>query len=137
MKNFYIKGILFWFVLLILAILNAVIREATYKPILEPYIGIWAHQISSVFGITIFFIAILIFLKNIKKDYNQNDLIIIGSIWIIMTIIFELFMNVYIRKLSLIEVARTYYFWNGELWVFVLISLLISPLIADRLIRKR
>ncbi|MFA5857378.1 MAG: hypothetical protein WC867_08505 [Candidatus Pacearchaeota archaeon] len=136
MKRFFIKGILFWFVLLILAILNAVVREATYKPILEPLIGNWAHQISSVIGILIFFIAILIFIKSVKKDYSKKDLIIIGIIWIVMTIIFEVFMNVYIRNLSLIEVVETYYFWRGELWIFVLLSLVISPLVADRWIRK-
>jgi hypothetical protein len=65
--NFYKNSIKFWFVLLILALINATIRETTYKPLLTPYIGIWAHQISSLSGIILFFIAIYFFLKKTKK----------------------------------------------------------------------
>ena len=85
-KSFYQYALLFWFVLLALAFVNAAIRETTYKPLLEPYIGYWAHQISSLTEI-IFFL-------------------------------------------------QTYYFRNGETWIFVLISLIISPLIIYKRIKK-
>lgn len=136
MKSFYKKSIAFWFVLLIIAFANATIRETTYKPLLTSYIGIWAHQISSVTGIFLFFGAIYFFLKNIKDRYSKNNLIYVGLLWISMTIVFETFMNVYIRKLSYTEVLQTYYFWNGETWIFVLFSLIISPLIVYRMLKK-
>jgi hypothetical protein len=136
MVSFYKKSVLFWFVLLIVALLNAVIRETTYKPLLTPYIGIWAHQISSLTGILGFYIAIYYFLKSTKEKYLTRDLIIIGLTWIIMTVVFECFMNGYIRKLSLQQVLKTYYFWKGETWIFVLLSLVVSPLIAQSILRK-
>jgi len=48
MRQFFIKSLLFWFVLLCIAIVNAVLREATYKLILwkrwgadhKSYIGV-------------------------------------------------------------------------------------------------
>jgi uncharacterized membrane protein len=136
MKKFYIKSILFWFVLLILALINAIIRETTYKPILTPYIGFWAHQISSLTGILLFFIAIYLFLKYSKDDYSKKDLIISGIIWILMTLIFESLMNYYIRKLTFQEIIQTYYFWSGNTWIFVLLSLIISPLIIYKILKK-
>lgn len=135
MKPFYRKAILFWFILLILAFVNATLRELTYKPLLEPHIGFWAHQISSITGILFFFVAIYSFLKRTKGQYQRADLIKAGLIWISMTVVFETFMNMIVRKLSISQIFETYYFWRGETWIFVLISLVISPLIIYKRIR--
>lgn len=137
LKPFYKKAVLFWFVLLILALVNAVAREATYKPLLTPYIGAWAHQISSLTGILLFFTAIYFFLKKTKEPYTKKDLINAGLLWIVMTVVFESLMNVFIRKLSFQEVLQTYYFWQGETWIFVLLSLLISPMIIYKLLKTK
>lgn len=137
MRKIYFKAILFWFVLLIIALINATIRELTYKPLLEPYIGIWAHQISSTTAILFFFIAIFFFIRNSKENFSKKQLIIMSSIWILLTILFETLMNFFWRKISLIQTLQTYYFWNGETWIFVLISLVISPLIVRRILNKR
>lgn len=135
-KKFYIKAILFWFVLLLLAITNATVREFTYKPLLEPSIGMWAHQLSSVTAIIIFFVAIYLFLKFIKEDYKKIDLLVIGFIWFLMTLLFEVYMNYFVRSLSLQQILYTYYFWKGELWIFVLLSLLLLPMIADKYLKN-
>ncbi len=137
MKHFYIKSIAFWFVLLVLAIINGAVREATYKPILSSYIGIWAHQISSITGILIFFAAIYFFLKHNKNEYSKNDLIAAGFIWMAMTLVFEILMNFFIQKLSFEQIIQTYYFWNGETWIFVLISLMVSPVFADKILKRK
>lgn len=132
MKLFYIRSALFWFVLLAVAIINAIVREATYKPWLTPYIGEWAHQISSLTAIVLFYTAIYIFLKRVQIPYSRKSLVAIGIMWVFMTILFESIMNIYVRKLTIAQVLETYYVWNGETWMFVLISLLIAPLIAHR-----
>ena len=135
MKVFYLKSILFWFVLLILALINATIRELVYKPILEPHIGIWAHQISSLTAIIIFFVAIYFFLKRISDKYSKKDVLAVGTMWFVLTIIFETSLNIWVRKLNVSETLQTYFFWNGETWIFVLISLVLSPLRANFLLR--
>ena len=137
MKKIHIHAVLFWFALLVIALANAIIRETTYKPFLSPYIGMWAHQISSVTGILAFFGAIYIFLKSTKATYTVKDLILIGTMWIVMTLGFETGMNIFLRKLNFREVLATYYFWKGETWIFVLLSLVISPLVADRLLMRK
>jgi hypothetical protein len=132
MRQTVIKTTFFWFVLLILAIINALIRETTYKPLLNPYLGIWAHQLSSVTGIVLFYIAINFFLKRNQNKYSRKTLVIIGTYWIFLTLIFETGMNLFIRHLTIEQVLETYYFWKGETWIFVLLSLIISPLIAAK-----
>ncbi len=135
-KKFYLKTTLFWGVLLVIAILNAVIREATYKPFLEPYIGMWAHQISSFTAIAAFFVAIYVFVKKLEPVPSERNLIIASFIWVAMTVIFETSMNILIRKLTLEQTLQTYYFWRGETWILVLLSLILSPLIALKVINK-
>jgi hypothetical protein len=137
MHLFYKKSILFWFILLILALFNAALRELTYKPLLSPYIGAWAHQISSIIAIGLFFFAIYIFLRRNFNLYKQKQLIRVGFIWMLMTFIFEVGMNLWVRNLSLAEIMKTYYFWQGEMWIFVLISLLFLPIAANKLLLRR
>lgn len=137
MKNFYKKAFIFWFVLLIVALINAILREISYKPLLTPLIGMWAHQISSLTGILFFFSVIYLFLKKMKDSYTEKDLIKVGLLWIFMTICFESLMNIFLRGLNLQQTLATYYFWKGETWIFVLLSLLISPLIADRILKNK
>ena len=136
MKKIYLQALWFWFVLLILAILNGIIRNATYKPLLEPIIGNWAHQISAITGIIFFFIAIYLFLKYTKSDYSKRGLLNIGIMWMTMTIIFEFTFGYYFRQSTWSEMVGTYYFWKGELWVFVLISVVVIPQICFRLLKK-
>jgi len=137
MNIFYLKAIKFWFVLLLVAFVNAIIRETTYKPLLTPYIGNWAHQISSLTGILGFYFVIYLFLKTVKEKYSPKDLVKVGIMWVIMTIFFESFMNINVRKLSFEQVVETYYFWQGETWIFVLLSLVVSPLLADKYITHK
>jgi hypothetical protein len=137
MKPFYKKSFQFWFILLVIAFINAIVRETTYKPLLSPYIGMWAHQLSSLTGILLFYGAIYFFLKRIKTPYARRDLVKVGLMWIAMTVIFESFMNSYIRKLTFEQVLQTYYFWKGDTWFFVLLSLLVSPLIAHKILGRK
>ncbi len=136
MNKFYFKSFLFWFVLLVTAILNAGIREMTYKPLLTPFIGNWAHQISSLTGIFLFFGVIYLFLKNTKENYNKKSLAVIGVVWFVMTFIFEILMNVFLRKLNFDQVLQTYYFWQGETWIFVLLSILVLPMVIGKILKK-
>lgn len=129
MKNIYIRAMVFWLVLLVLAITNAAIRETTYKPFLEPAIGGWAHQISSVTGVLLFTIAIRSFISYHRGAVSRLISVRIGLMWMAMTIIFESWMNLAIRHLSVWQVLETYYFWNGETWVFVLLSLFVIPVV--------
>lgn len=136
MKKQYLKIFLFWFVLLGIALVNAILRELWYKPFLEPHIGMWAHQVSSITAIILFFLAIYFFIKKSSYNHSPLELLAMGLVWMAMTIIFELWMNIYIRQLSFVEVIETYYFWKGETWVFVLIAIAVSPIIAGRIKSK-
>lgn len=137
MKNFYLKAFLFWFVLLAIALLNAVIRELTYKPALEPYIGAWAHQISAIIASLLFFIAIFFFIRHEKVRHSFGVLLSVGLMWVMLTVIFETLFGLFMQNMSIQEILKAYYFWNGELWILVVITMIISPVVADTIIQTR
>lgn len=132
--NFYLKAALFWFVLLAIALINAMVRDVTYIPIVEPYIGIWAHQIGAILVSIVIFVAIFLFVRNEKVKHPMSDLVSIGLMWVIFTVIFETFLGIVIQQMSIQEVLSAYYFWNGELWIVVLITMILSPIIADKIV---
>jgi hypothetical protein len=82
----------------------------------------------------VIFAAIFLFLRNEKVKHPMGDLISIGLIWVTFTVIFETFLGVVIQQMSIQEVLRAYYFWNGELWIIVLITMILSPIIADKIL---
>ncbi len=132
--NFYLKAALFWFVLLAIALINAIVRDVTYIPVIEPYIGTWAHQTGAILVSLVIFVAIFLFVRNEKVRHPMGDLVSIGLIWVIFTVIFETFLGVVIQHMSIQEVLSAYYFWNGELWIVVLITMMFSPIIADKIL---
>lgn len=137
MKSFYLKATLFWLVLLVLAIFNATIREFTYKPWLEPVIGRWAHQVSSLTVILFFAIAIYFFIRKFGQQVSQKTLVITGLLWVVLTVVFETWMSIYIRQIGWAEILQSYAFWRGELWILVLVALLILPTLTHRFLNSR
>ncbi len=70
-------------------------------------------------------------------DYTKRNLLKIGIMWIVMTIIFEFAFGYYVRGSSWSEMLGAYYFWQGELWIFVLISVVIIPQICFKMLKNR
>jgi hypothetical protein len=136
MKKIHLHSLWFWFVLLVIAILNAVLREVTYKPLLEPHIGNWAHQISCFTAILFFGISIYLFFKYVKADYDIQDTWIIGLKWVVLTVIFEFSFGYFVRKSTWKEMFAQYHFWKGDLWILVLIAVLILPRWCYSLLKK-
>lgn len=131
---FYLYSILFWFVLLVTAVINAAIREKLLKPWLEPSIGRWAHQLSVPTGFLLMLLVTMLFLKIQKAPYALGDLWIVGIIWSGMTVIFEFGFGK-ARGMSWNELFAMYHIWKGELWLLLVLSLIAMPALANKLLK--
>lgn len=122
----YIQAIGIWFLIIPVAILNGGLREhvlVKLGDIALPLSGI----ILSVF---IFFIAYL-FIPRIK-NCTSKDYIVFGVIWFILTNLFDLFM--YISEGGGIrDLLKSYNFLDGNLWILVVITALLSPLLVVKI----
>lgn len=124
MKNIYVH-ILWWFVFPFVGILNGVLREATYKKFVD---DLPAHQISTVTGI-IFFGIIFCFIFKKWKIQSLNNAILIGLIWLTLTILFEFGFGHYIMGNSWEKLLHDYNITEGRIWSLFLLWITIAPVI--------
>ncbi len=131
---FFVYSTIFWFALLITAIVNAGLREKVLKPWLEESLGKWAHQLSVFTGFALFLLITMLFLKFQRAPYKLADLWIVGSMWCVMTVIFEFGFG-RARGMSWQELFAMYHFWKGDLWLFLVLSIIALPYLAERLLK--
>lgn len=132
MKAIY-KHILFWFAFPFVAILNGALREATYKK----FVGdLPAHQISTVTGI-IFFGIIFYFIFRKWKIESVNHAVIVGIVWLFLTILFEFGFGHYIMGNSWEKLFHDYNLAEGRVWSLILIWIFFAPVVFYKLLKRK
>ncbi len=131
MKNIYIH-ILWWFAFPFVAILNGVLREVTYKNLVG---DLPAHQISTVTGIIIFGIIFYFIFKKWKIE-NRDHALILGFIWLVLTILFEFGFGHFIMGNSWEKLLYDYNLTEGRTWSLFLLWLLIAPYVFYKTLNK-
>lgn len=124
MKTIYVH-ILWWFAFPFVGILNGALRELTYKKFVS---DLSAHQISTATGI-IFFGIIFYFIFKKWKIESLKHAILLGIIWLLLTILFEFGFGHFIMGNSWEKLLYDYNIAEGRVWSLFLIWVLISPVI--------
>lgn len=132
MKNIY-KHILWWFTFPFVGILNGVLRETTYKK----FVGdLPAHQISTATGI-IFFGIIFYFIFRKWKIESLKNAILIGFIWLGLTILFEFGFGHYIMGNSWQKLLHDYNLAEGRVWGLFLLWITIAPFVFYKFLNSQ
>jgi hypothetical protein len=132
MKNLY-KHILWWFAFPFLAIFNATIRELVYK---KPLGDLTAHQISTATGIIFFGIIFYLIFRKWKIE-SVKHAILIGLIWLGLTILFELGFGYYVMGNSWQKLLQDYNLAAGRVWSLFLAWIPIAPYIFYKLLKTK
>ena len=131
MKTFY-KHILWWFIFPFVGILNGVLREATYKN----FVGdLTAHQISTVTGL-LFFGIIFYFIFKKWEIKSVKHAILIGLIWLGLTILFEFGFGHYIMGNSWQKLLHDYNIAEGRVWSLFLMWITIAPFVFYKMFNR-
>jgi hypothetical protein len=123
-----------WLVLMVLAILNGVLRNATYARALGEYAG---HVLSSLILIAVVFVVTYAFLRLVRIDYGLGDLLVVGAMWLVMTVAFEFLFGHYVAGHPWPRLLADYNILKGRVWALVLLAVFLGPLITARLARLR
>lgn len=118
----YALGI--WVALLVLAIVNATIRETFYEPKLGDDVG---HAVSSIVAIAYTLVVTCLFVSYVKADVTRTDLLLIGAFWLILTIVFEFGFGHYVMGRSWDYLLADYNILKGRLWSLVLLTTFVAP----------
>ncbi|MEA3364709.1 MAG: hypothetical protein U9Q79_03625 [Candidatus Hydrogenedentes bacterium] len=129
----YVYAAVVWVVLLVLAILNAGVRENVYQPRLGEQTG---HVISTVLFVAFIWTVIYSFLTLLKKVPSTPQLWTLGAAWAAATVAFEFLFGHYIVGLSWSRLFHDYNILKGRIWVLVLLSLLVAAPVLGALMRE-
>ena len=122
----YLQSIGIWLLIIPLAILNGGLREnvlVKLGDIALPLSGI-------ILSVCIFVVAIILIPK--IKNCEQKDYIIFGVIWFVLTNLFDLSMYLSDGG-NFNDLLNSYNFLNGNLWIVVVLTTLLSPIIVSKI----
>ena len=133
-RKIFLYALGIWFILVVAAILNGAFRESFITSKVGKQVG---HVISTVIFICVILVVTYLFLSNLKINYTKTDLLLIGALWLILTILFEFVFGHYVMGGHSWKVLfADYNILKGRVWSFVLLTTFIAPLLIDSILQK-
>lgn len=117
---------MFWPVLMFLAIGNGFLREATYGQFLSE---LHSHQLSTFVAMALFGVSVIL-LSKYFVPHSAAQAVVIGFIWLALTVYFELFFGRYVVGHSWARLLQDYNVMAGRVWVLLLVWVTCLPYIA-------
>jgi len=123
-----LRSLVVWCVFVVLAVINGGFRDA----VLTPRLG--EHE-SHVIGTITLCTAILIvtwLTINWIRPAKSTDALLIGGVWVLMTVAFEFLVGHYIFRTSWARLLSDYDVLGGRVWLLVLATVAFAPLTMAR-----
>lgn len=117
-------GLAVWLLLIPLAIANGVFREKVIRSRLAEYP---AHVLSTLILSTVIALVVFVFVALVAEDEGAAELVILGAVWVALTVAFEFLFGHYVDGQSWSTLAYNYNLLEGRVWVLVLLTLLVAP----------
>jgi len=134
-RNIFVQSFVVWVILAFITILFAIFREAVFIPATGLNFTL-ARALLLPVGLAYTFAIAYIFLRNTKVPYKRSDTIEIGFLWLLLTMAFEFTFGSLVMGNSLSALIADYNIFAGRTWPFFLLGLLLSPIIAGKVIRR-
>src|SRR5690606_37588177 len=120
------KVVLWWTVILILAILNGILREK----FLVPSLGSFTAYIISGLLLSALILLIAFFAVPGFAPLTPFACATIGLSWLAMTLAFEFTFGLYVQRKDFSELLQAYTFSGGNIWPVVLLCVVVAPWLA-------
>lgn len=118
-----LRYVLAWFALLVLAVANGALRQFTFGKRMSE---LRAHQLSTLTGSVLIGIFIWLVIRTWPPS-SSGQALLIGLIWLVLTVTFEFFMGLVLARRPLRQVLHDYNLAAGRVWVLFLIWLTLAP----------
>jgi hypothetical protein len=129
-SRFVIITIGAWFLFMVLAIINAGIRNGVYKPVVG---DLAAHQISSITFMVVILVVTFVILRFSNLELGDYEALFMGTIWLGLTIVFEFIAGHYVFGNPWEKLLADYNLFEGRIWSLVLLIIFLAPYIANKL----
>lgn len=121
------RFLLVWFGFVPVAILNGIVRENFYGRMVGELL---AHQISTVIASVAFILLAFVLLRNEVIGLSKGRLMVMGLVWVVMTILFEFGFGHYVVGHSWDKLVMDYDLTKGRVWSLFLLSSWLTPMIV-------
>ena len=118
-----------WAGMLVLAVLNGALREKGYGRFVRE---LTAHQLSTAMGMVLFGIYIWI-LTGVFPIESSRQASVIGSMWLIMTVLFEFGFGRFVAGHPWNRLFHDYNLLKGRVWPLLLIWTAAAPYVFYRI----
>ena len=119
----------FWLILAVVAIINGVLRQATYGHHIPE---LAAHQVSTVTGILLTG-AVVWILSRFWPIGSAKEAWVIGACWLLMTVAFEFGFGHYVAGHSWSRLFADYNLADGRVWSLFLAWIAVLPYLSWRI----
>jgi len=123
------RAIIIWLILVVIAIINGITRNSAISPRLGEQTG---HVISTIILCVLIFVLALVSIRWMAPR-GESDALLIGLFWVVLTVAFEFLAGHYVFGNSWQKLFADYNIVRGRIWLLVLITSLISPMLAEKL----
>ena len=117
------RYVLAWVPMLVIAVANGALRQAAFAKVMPE---LRAHQLSTLTGSVLIGVFIWFVIRTWPPSSNLQALLI-GLVWLFLTVAFEFFMGLVLAHRSLSQVLHDYNLLAGRVWVLFLIWLAVAP----------
>ena len=128
----YLWAVGVWFVFLVIAFGVGAVREGVMRPRNgKPK----AHVIATLIAVSLMMLVIYVFIQRVHESCSMTELILIGVLWLIMTVAFEFGFFHYVMGKPWEALLADYNVLRGRIWVLVLATVVLGPIIVGTLMR--
>ncbi|MFB2983293.1 hypothetical protein [Microseira sp. BLCC-F43] len=125
-----LRYVLAWIPMVFIGVINGILREVTYGKYLNE---LRPHQVSTATGVLL--LGLYIFLvARLWGFESPTQALIIGCIWLALTVGFEFIFGHYIAGHSWSKLLADYNIFAGRLWSIVLLWVAVAPVLFYRLL---
>ena len=124
----WLKAAVLWLGILVLAILNATLREKLLVPALGGFTGLIAN--GTILSVCIFLVAFAAVPWYGKLALRQW--LLVGLFWLLLTLVFEFSFGRFAQHKTWAELLDAYTFQGGNIWSIVLVTIFIAPWLAAK-----
>lgn len=116
---------IFWLPMVVLGMANGFFRGLILNNIFDETS---ARQLSSI-TLIILLIVYVYFIYPLLKIRSAKQALVAGILWAFLTFIFETLLGYFVSGLSIVQMMSEYNIFKGKLWVLVLFTLSVLPVI--------
>ncbi len=129
---YLIKAFIIWLLIILAESVHGTIRQLFFAPIFGDFP---ARRIAVVTAMILIFIITYFSIRWINVP-STTSLLVIGSMWIILTVLFEFGLGIYVFEHTWQRMFEDYDILRGGLMGFGLLFMFFAPLLAEKLRNK-